>query len=836
MSNCKFLVFFFLLPIGLFLQAQNKEEKLSLDQVLTHLENRYQYQFNYALETTEHISVPVPPKQWGIKKAILFLEEKTGLKFTILSNNFISIEPREAFVICGYIKDVLTNEPITAATIQSGSNSTISDELGYFELTISNPKEDLQIRHLGYKSKNMAIAQLKLGLCANLLLYQQEEQLSEVVLTNYLTEGINKMSDGSFLINFSDFGILPGLIEADVLQTVQALPGVQSINETVSDINIRGGTNDQNLLVWDGIKMYQSGHFFGLISIYNPMITHHANLIKNGSRVDLTDGVSGTIVMGTDNTINTEFKGSLGINFINVSGFVDLPLGKGSSLQLAARKSLSNYIETPTYNTYSDRILQGTELQSVANKEQNSNIEFDFHDVSLRWLWQIGDKNRLRLNFLNVRNEFDYSEKSLQDPTQQSKASSLFQNSWAGGLYFERTWGKKFKSELQIYESDYNLKAINSNLVDEQRILQENQVSESGIKVNNFHTLNDRWILLNGYQYTETQIMNLDFVEDPLYRLKVTEVLRAHAVYSQLEFASKNLKSKINAGLRLDYVGKFNKTLLEPRVSFNQNFLRHFTVEVLGELKHQLTSQVINLQNDFLGIEKRRWQLANDQDFPIIRSSQVSLGLHYNRKGWLISGEGYYKYVKGITAQGQGFQNQYEFASAKGRYEALGLDFLIRKKWNDIDTWLSYSNMENHYSFDSFSEGWFPNNLEIYNSITFGSSLTLKDYKVALGCTWHSGRPTTSPVSGNEIVDQTINFESANSSQLDDYFRIDLSSTYKFDFSDRVHADLGISIWNLSNRKNSISNYYRINNEGSVQEDIKMALKLTPNFSFRVSF
>ena len=94
----------------------------------------------------------------------------------------------------------------------------------------------------------------------------------------------------------------------------------------------------------------------------------------------------------------------------------------------------------------------------------------------------------------------------------------------------------------------------------------------------------------------------------------------------------------------------------------------------------------------------------------------------------------------------------------------------------------------------------------------------------------------TSPVSGNEIVDQTINFESANSSQLDDYFRIDLSSTYKFDFSDRVHADLGISIWNLSNRKNSISNYYRINNEGSVQEDIKMALKLTPNFSFRVSF
>lgn len=64
-------------------------------------------------------------------------------------------------------------------------------------------------------------------------------------------------------MNTAEFGILPGLIEPDILQTVQALPGIKSIDETVSDINVRGGTNDQNLILWNGIKMYQSGHFLG---------------------------------------------------------------------------------------------------------------------------------------------------------------------------------------------------------------------------------------------------------------------------------------------------------------------------------------------------------------------------------------------------------------------------------------------------------------------------------------------------------------------------------------------------------------------------------------------
>ena len=208
------------------------------------------------------------------------------------------------------------------------------------------------------------------------------QQLPEVILSKYIVKGINKLDDGSYEIDFKQFDILPGLIDTDVLQAIQAFPGVQSINETVSNINIRAGTHDQNLILWDGIKMYQSGHFFGLISMFNPQMTQQVNVLKNGTEVSFTDGVSGTISMETNSEINTKFKGSLGVNFIDANGFADIPLNKNSSLQIAARKSISEFVETPTYTNYFDRISQDTEVENMDSNAINSNQEFDFYDTS----------------------------------------------------------------------------------------------------------------------------------------------------------------------------------------------------------------------------------------------------------------------------------------------------------------------------------------------------------------------------------------------------------------------------------------------------------------------
>ncbi|WP_422106868.1 TonB-dependent receptor plug domain-containing protein [Winogradskyella sp.] len=661
------------------------------------------------------------------------------------------------------------------------------------------------------------------------------QQLSEVMVSGYIVKGINKLSNGSFEIDVSDFDILPGLIDTDVLQAVQAFPGIQSINETVSNINIRGGSHDQNLILWDNIKMYQSGHFFGLISMFNPQITQRVSLTKNGSATEFTDGVSGTISMETEKDINKTFNGNIGLDFIDANGFVDVPIGEKSSLQVAARTSISDFTETPTYNNFFERISQDTEVESNTMSIVNSDKAFDFYDASLRWIYQINDNEELRVNFINVANELVFNESTTTNAFEDSRESSLTQNSIAGAIAYSRIWSDKWQTIFEGYETDYKLKSINANILDAQRFLQENKVSETSLKLKANYRINSRLQLLSGYHFVETEVTNLDDVDVPRFRLLVSEVVRTHGVFSQISFRSKDRNTRMSSGLRYNYIDKFSKHLLEPRLSFYHKFLNYFSLEVLGEFKHQNTSQVINFQNDFLGIEKRRWQLSNDSDIPVIRSRQVSMGLSYNKSGWLISAEGYYKKIKGITTQSQGFQNQYEFARTSGSNEVKGIDFIIRKRLKNFNSWLSYSYMNSDYAFEDLPETNFPSNFDITHSMNFGINYTSDRLKVSTGLNWNSGRPVTRPVEGNEIVDGDINYEATNASELRDYFRVDISALYDFKIGAKTNANIGLSVWNLLDRDNVINSFYRINN-ATVTEVEQGSLGITPNMVFRVNF
>ncbi|WP_406025749.1 TonB-dependent receptor plug domain-containing protein [Winogradskyella sp.] len=708
------------------------------------------------------------------------------------------------------------------------------------KVRIVPPKKDIALKtallYLEEKTNfSYTLTTDNMVLVVAILANQTLQELSEVMLSGYIVRGINKLNNGAFEIDISDFDILPGLIDTDVLQAVQAFPGIQSSNETVSNINIRGGTHDQNLILWDDIKMYQSGHFFGLISMFNPQITQRVSLTKNGSGTEFTDGVSGTIAMETDKDLSDAFKGNIGLNFIDANGFVDVPIGEKSSLQVAARKSISDFTETPTYNNFFERISQDTEIANNSANIINSDKTFDFYDVSLRWLYNISDKDKLRVNFINVANQLVFNENSMVNAVEDSRESSLSQNSTAGAIAYSRLWNSKFETSFEWYETDYKLKSINANILDAQRFLQENKVSETSVKFKADYKINTNLTWRNGYHFVETQVTNLDDVDSPLFRNLVSEVVRTHGIFSQLSYQSKDRNTNFIGGLRYNYIGKFSKHLLEPRLSFSHKFLNHFSFEVLGEFKHQNTSQVINFQNDFLGVEKRRWQLSNDTDIPVITSRQGSVGMSFNQSGWLISAGAYYKNVKGITTQSQGFQNQYEFIRTIGNYDVKGVDVIVRKELNQFNTWLSYAYMNNHYTFEALPETNFPSNFDVTHAITFGTNYTGDHLKLSAGLNWNSGRAITNPVMGNEISNDAINYQATNSNQLQDYLRVDISGLYDFNLSKSKTANVGLSVWNLLDKKNIINSFYRLNN-GVVEDVNQRSLGFTPNVVFRVNF
>lgn len=832
--QCLYIVLFSLPGL-----AQTGSEKHSLQSVLEEVEARHPITFAYGDENIKDIFIVSPPEGLSVTEVLEYLRENTGLEFQQLNQRYVTISKSKANThgICGFLADSQNGVKIAGATVQCENKIAISDESGYFELKGLLKNSGVSIKSLGYQTVNFAAGSVGSKPCKTITLTLEIRTLPEVIIRNYITEGISKKVDGSIAINSLSLGILPGLVEADVLQTIQALPGIQSIDETVSNINVRGGNNDQNLVLWEGIKMYQSGHFFGLISAFNPYLTREISLIKNGTNAFYGDGVSSTIDIRSDDQIAQHLSGGAGINLLNADGFLHVPLFPKTSLQISGRRSIADAVHTPTYSQYFKRAFRETDVILNSNDTLINNAEnFQFYDFSLKFLYDISDRDKLRVNLLHLFNDIEYQENSLVNNFTESKTSGLNQKSLGAGISYLRQCGEKLKLSSELYFSSYDLMAVNFDIFNDQRLIQENKVLDTGLKLTAVHSLTNNLEISNGYQLTEAGVTNLEDINNPRYRRVIKKVLRSHAAFTSMNISSNSNNSNLRAGVRANYFEKFRKLIMEPRLSFNQKISDHLSLEILGEMKSQTTTQTIDFQNDFLGIEKRRWVLSDNEDIPIVKSRQLSAGLHYINPGLIVSVEAYHKQVQGITTSSQGFQNQLQFVHSVGNYDVTGIDLLLNKKLNRITAWFSYSLAKNTFEFKDLVPTVFPANLDINHAATLGCSYQSQHLKLSAGVNWHSGKPFTEPFIGNSIVDNEINFQEPNSSRLNDYTRADISGVYVFQLSRGVNASAGFSIWNILDKENIVDRYYQINQNDQVVTHQRKALGFTPNLMFRVDF
>ncbi|WP_298901263.1 TonB-dependent receptor [uncultured Psychroserpens sp.] len=834
MDRTRFYIFLFLCFFQLFKShGQNSEQKVPVSEVLEQITKVHSITFNYESNLLKSIIVTPISQDLSLNSKLKNLEKQTNLIFERVSDLVYTIS--KSIRLCGYIKDSELKKPLMGATITGKFAHSVTDENGYFEIEIRSQNELVIIRHIGLKTIERQVKYFDLEDCGIIVMLIQQELISPVLIEAYLVKGIDKRHNWTTSIDYKRFSLLPGLIESDVLQTVQALPSILSVDETVSNINIRGGSNDQNLMLWDDIKMYQTGHFFGLISSFNPLMTQTANVINNGSDVALTDGVSGTIQMQTDKQIDSKFKGVFGLNFLNAELFSNIPTGNKSSLQIASRKSLNDFVRTPTYDVYFDRVTQDTEAENNIANVTNSNQEFDFYDTALRWLYQPTSRDFIRLNFILINNDLGFNETADIDGVLRTRGSNITQNSLAVGLNYKRQWSERLSSTINIYDSEYKLEALNADVLSNQLQLQENIVSETSVLLNNLYEQN-QWRFNLGYQFTETEVINLNDIDLPRFVRRDEEILREHSAFGQVWYKNPNKDFSVRGGLRVNYLTRFEELILEPRLSLRKSIGEHIEIEAQGEFKHQSTSQIVNFQNDFLGIEKRRWQLTDNDSIPIIQSKQVSFGITYKNNGWLLDAKAYYKIVDGITSQSQSFTTKYEFAKQKGSYDVYGFEFLCRKKFSNFNTWLSYSYMNNTYTFETLEDIEFPSNFDITHSVALGTTFSNKSWNISAGVNYRTGKPTSIPLNGNEIVEDNVNFDQGNNERLSDYLRIDASVIYKFKLSNSVRSEIGASIWNISNRENAINNYYRVNVNTEVNKFSRFSLGLTTNAVARIYF
>ncbi len=822
-------------------QGQNPKttESRFVSLILAETEKIYSVSFSYADSVISPLVCPAPDYNQSLDSTLQFISLHTNLKFEKIDARFIAVKMGETSAtqlirICGTLSDQVSGEVIPFATIRIDDIYVTSDDMGDFEVSSVPAGSTVEIRSIGYVTARLAAADLTS--CGAVRMVPSVTTLDEIVIREYLTAGIDLTSGGIYQVSAQQLGMLPGLIEPDVLQSIQTLPGIQSVQELVSDINIRGGTNDQNLVLWDHIRMYQTGHFFGLITAFNPYMTDKVNLIQNGTPAWYSDGVSGTLDIRTENDIAEKFTGGAGINMISGDLYGHIPvIPEKLSILFSARRSIADLVRTPTYRSYFNRAFQNSDIASNSDSSALTKQEdFIFNDVSVKILANPDKKTPVRINFMRVANEISYEESALVGTEVETRNSGLNQESIAAGADVSRIISPSLTARARLYYSSYSLGATNNDVFNNQRLIQENEVLDAGIKFDVRYSINKNLQLEVGYHFTEVGVSNLEDLNNPEFRRFIRRVLRTHSGYAEFTYQSDSRSTWFRAGSRINYLDKFDRWIAEPRFSFRQRVFNDLFLEIAGERKTQTLAQVIDFQTDFLGVEKRRWILANDGDIPVIIGDQLSGGLQFKDDHFIIRAAAYFKVVDGVTTASQGFQNEFQFDRISGSYEVRGIDALLNYRQNNWNSWVTYTLAKNTFSSDSLSPSSFPNTLDIRHTVTSGLSYETASVKLAAGVNWHSGKPYSKPLAigpGRQII-----FEEVNNSRLDFYLRLDASAAYKFRLGNRLNAEAGISFWNILDRNNTANIFYRVGDNDEIEEIRQEALGFTPNVMFRIYF
>ncbi|WP_230407889.1 carboxypeptidase-like regulatory domain-containing protein [Flavobacterium hydrocarbonoxydans] len=810
--------------------------------IIHDIEQQHQVTFNYTEDLITELQLYPPKKELSLDHKLQYLANKTNLSFENIGNQFINIYKKDtdAQTICGYVFSGIDKKPIENANIFLNNKTQFTtDSNGFFKFE-KEDKNILLISHVGFITKRITVGKSDSKNCLQVFLDPEITELQEVKANAILASGISKSADGSFEIKPKKFGILPGLIEPDALQTMQQIPGVNSLDESVSSINVRGGTHDQNLFLWNGIRMFQTGHFFGLISVFNPNLAHTISIYKNGSPAFFGESVSSVVAISS--TPETAEKNALsaGINMINADIYAKYNVSKKSYIEISARKSITDYVETPTYKEYFDKIFQNTTITDFAknqNIDYQSDRKFSFYDATLKYAQQIGLKDQLVLDLITIKDNLEVFQSATIYGMNKSENNVLRQQNYGGNLLWKRNWNRFNTTKINVYNSSYELLANQITTNANQIVIQENTVNNNGINLENNHSITDKLSFNNGYQFNEIGITNLEQVSNPDFYRKIKDVLRTHAFIVEGKYNDTLSRIYFRTGARINYIEKFKKYILEPRIQFSYGINKSLNLEVLGELKSQNSQQIIDLQKDYFGIEKRRWIISNNSTIPIQRSKQISLNLFYKKNDWLLDIENFYKKVNGITTSSQGFQNQLEFVRTTGNYEVWGTEMLIQKKMNQFLTWLSYTYNHNSYHFSDYEYPRFPNNFQLMHTVSWAGIYEKNNFKIALGTKWSSGRPKTSPdLSQIDLSDPVLVYNKPNNTNLHIFSQVNISSTYKWETANGIQYKLGISILNILNRKNEIGEYYRVSTlSNSIEEVETFSLQRTPNVSFRVS-
>ena len=631
---------------------------LPLNNVISQLESKFSVRFSYNSDRLQEKALQLDGT-YSLTEVLNEISRQHALDVRkIDASNYVIVlrDTNDALKsICGQVIDQATGEPLEGVTlvIEGTYRGTITNEEGRFTLDGLTANDLLSFQYLGYQTVLSGIDRFEDPNCPTLEMTYDTNQLHPVLITEYVTTGFDRNnSDGSIEITPKKLGILPGLIEPDVLQSLQLLPGITSPSESAANLHIRGGTPDQNLVLWDGIKMYHQGHFFGQISAFNPYITEEIKLYQSGTSPAYGDRISGVIDIRSTREVPDEISAGGGFNFTQADAYVKIPIDSTFGLIASARRSFSDIVETITFNNLSDKVFQNTKIGDTSADEDESiellRNEFRFKDFNMKAIWQPDARNYVSLSSLFVTNRLDYA--STVDMISTSDQLNLTNNGysflWDHSL--SNDWQLSLKSYFSEYDSNFMFAENNVPDNDQFEQIKDNTVNDFGATLQSQYRWKEKHRLLGGYDFSRARVTYLiNGVDNGVVETNENEddLLNTHAGHLEYRFLSSSWL--VRAGVRGNYLSSNSQWYAEPRLYLETALSPNFRVKTSGEIKNQSISQLIQFEFNEIGVGNNIWVLADAADIPVLNIRQTTLGVLFQKDGWNIDIDGYLKKNQG---------------------------------------------------------------------------------------------------------------------------------------------------------------------------------------------
>ncbi|HEY9194888.1 MAG TPA: TonB-dependent receptor, partial [Mucilaginibacter sp.] len=779
------------------------------------------------------------------------------------------------FSINGRVIDQVTGESLPSATVKIRNTdlNAMTNAEGYFTfLKVPSDTCTVEVSYAGYQNDFFKISPDKIGKTLICGMYSSLNTLNEVSITGKKSGVMNTDSRQVGVLQLSPANLdkLPTMGDKDILRAFQLMPGVSGTNESSSGAYVRGGTPDQNLVLLDGFTIYQVDHLYGFFSAFNASAVKDVQLYKGGFTSKYGGRLSSVTEINGKEGNKNETNMGVDLSLLSASGFLEAPLSDKSTLLLAIRRSYQG----PFYNKIFNQFNQTTTFQGggprgfggggggFANQVTPSSY---FYDANAKYTYSINSKDKLSVTYYSGTDKTDNSRDLGLPPGLSGSGSGIGITDYTkygnlgSSIKWFRQWNSKLYSNNYItyssYFNDRNRSSSGGSLLDSNGIahtfsnstIETNNLKDVGYKSEWELTLNDHYKLQFGgfinykkidYEYTQNDTGKL---------INQHNNATLEGIYTELAIDPNN-KLHLQPGLRASYYGPTGKPYFEPRLSASYNINDRLTAKAATGQFYQFENQVI--REDILAGDRNFWVLSNNSNIPVGMARHYIGGLSYENDEFLVSVEGYYKTLRGLTQYtvrqtqtGGPFriqQNQTQTVTEdfyEGTGRAQGIELLVQKKLGNYTGWVSYTLAKAQNKFSAFGNDYYDANQDVRHEFKSINMYHLNRWNFAATFLFSTGRPYTAPLStytiktadGNSTT--YLNISDKNGERLPAYHRLDLSASYDLIKIDgHKIGSMGFSFFNVYNHTNTWYREYQMQNNQVITTNVNY-LGFTPNLT-----